>query len=151
MKIFITVGTTKFDSLIEYLDNNLNKEDDILFQIAEGKYQPKNFKFINYTTEINNLYKEYDYIITHAGSSSIYKLLKLRKKMIIVPNLERIDKHQLDIAHFVDTQNYAVCCQDFEKIIPTLKKLPSSTFLFYEKSTFILDKEICKVLNNVKL
>ena len=151
MKIFITVGTTKFDSLIEYLDNNLGTKNDVLFQIANGEYHPKNFKFINYTTKIDQLYKEYDYIITHAGSSSIYKLLNLRKKMIVIPNLERADNHQLDIADFVDTHNYAICCQDFKSIIPSLKKLPSSTFLFYQKSAFILDKEICKVLSNFKI
>jgi beta-1,4-N-acetylglucosaminyltransferase len=148
MKIFITVGTTKFDSLIEFLDNNLDKSYDVLFQIANGTYIPKNFKHIIYSDDIDSLYKEYDYIITHAGAGTIYKLLELRKRFITVPNLERIDHHQKDIADFVHRNSYAISCNDFKDIIPALEKLPKQKFNFYEKDTFFKTKEICKFITD---
>jgi beta-1,4-N-acetylglucosaminyltransferase len=69
--------------------------------------------------------------------------------MIVVPNLERVDHHQLDIANFVHTHNYAISCKNFEEIIPNLNRLPSATFTPYQKSPFIPAKEICKILNEL--
>ncbi len=148
MKIFITVGTTKFDSLIEFLDNNLDISYDVLFQISNGTYLPKNFNYILYSDDINSLYDEYDYIITHAGSGTIYKLLELGKKFITVPNLERVDHHQKDIADFMHKNLYAIRCIDYKDIITTLEKLPKLKFNYYEKDTFFKAKEFSKFITD---
>jgi len=146
MSILVTVGTTNFDSLIEFLDNNFDEHEDVLFQIANGEYKPKQFEFIAFTKDIDALYKKYDFIITHAGAGTIYKLLDLRKKFIVVPNLERIDSHQTDIAQFVEENNYALTCINYEDIPLALKKLPTVTFEKYEKEPFVKAEEICNSL-----
>ena len=148
MKIFVTVGTTQFDSLIEFLDNNLDHEDDVLLQIADGKYKPKNFKFIEFTKDINMIYKEYDYIITHAGAGTIYKLLELRKSFIVVPNMDRVDQHQTDIANFLEENFYALNCTDYNDIIPSLKKLSLIDLNIYEKESFFKIEEICDFIKS---
>ncbi len=146
MKIFVTVGTTKFDALVEFLDKNLDQSYEVLFQISDGNYIPKNFPYIIYSDAINTLYNEYDYIITHAGAGTIYKLLDLNKKIIVVPNLDRIDQHQTDIADFVDTNGYAISCNDFKDIPHALEVLPKKKFNQYEKHTFFKTKEVCKFI-----
>ena len=148
MKIFVTVGTTQFDSLIEFLDNNLDQKYDVLLQVANGKYKPKNFKFIEFTKDINTIYEEYDYIITHAGSGTIYKLLELRKPFIVVPNMDRVDHHQADIANFLEENSYALNCTDYNDIIPSLKKLTSIHLNIYEKESFFKAEEICDFIKS---
>lgn len=143
MKILVTVGTTTFDSLIEFLDNHLDRKYEVLFQIANGKYIPKKFRYITFTNEIDVIYKEYDYIITHAGAGTIYKLLDLEKKFIVVPNLDRVDGHQTDISKFLEDELYALNCNDFNHIIPSLERLPSLTLNLYKKESFFKAKEIC--------
>ena len=146
MKIFVTVGTTKFDALVEFLDQNLDKSYEVLFQISDGKYIPKNFEYIIYSDDINSLYQKYDYVITHAGAGTIYKLLDLKKKFKVVPNLDRIDQHQTDIADFVDANGYAISCSDFKDIPPALDILPKKEFNQYEKHVFFKTKEICQFI-----
>jgi beta-1,4-N-acetylglucosaminyltransferase len=146
MKIFVTVGTTKFDTLVEFLDKNLDNSYEVLFQISDGDYIPKNFPYIIYSDDINSLYNEYDYIITHAGAGTIYKLLDLNKKFIVVPNLDRIDQHQTDIANFIDINGYAISCNDFKDILQALKLLPKKEFIQYEKYKFFKTKEICQFI-----
>ena len=83
MKIFVTVGTTKFDSLIKYIDKNIKNENfQIEMQIADGYYKPINYKYFSFTSDIENLYLDSDVVITHAGAGSIYHLLELRKRII---------------------------------------------------------------------
>ena len=133
MKILITVGTTSFNSLIKYLDENLDKNTDVLFQIAKGEYIPKHFKYIEFTQDINILYDEADLIITHAGAGTIYKLLNLNKKILMVPNLERVDNHQIEIAEYMGTNNHAIYCKSFNEIIESIgniKDLKFFPFLF---------------------
>jgi len=148
MKIFVTVGTTTFDSLIEFLDNHLDTNDEILFQIANGKYLPSNFKYIRFTNDIDTMYREYDYIITHAGAGTIYQLLDLQKRFIVVPNLDRVDGHQTDIAQFLVDGSYALSCTEFKEIIPSLEKLPSVAFNTYEKESFFRGTDICKFIKS---
>lgn len=119
MKIFVTVGTTKFDSLIRYIDtksefNNMNIE----FQVSNGKYVPVNHKYYKFMDQsaIETKYKEADIIITHVGAGTIYKLLELGKKFIVVPNLERIDKHQRDIADYISREKYAFVAYNFNQL-----------------------------------
>ena len=150
MKILVTVGTTNFDSLIKYLDNNLDKDTDILFQIAQGKYIPMNFEYIKFTNDINTLYEKADLIITHAGAGTIYKLLNLNKKILMVPNLERVDNHQIEIAEFMHKNNYAISCTTFEQILINIKSISNLKFAQYIKDDFNKLDEICEIINKYK-
>lgn len=150
MKILITIGTTKFDTLIEYLDTNLDyAKKEVLFQIANGMYEPKNFPFIRFTDQIVEKYIDSDLIITHAGCGSILSLLELNKKIIIVPNMDRLDKHQLDIANFMHENKYAISCLEFNDILTAIKNIELTNFRLYKKNSFNQTHSIVKMINNL--
>lgn len=53
MKILVTVGTTRFDSLIKYIDETFaDSAIEFTFQIADGKYEPINFPFLLLTLKL---------------------------------------------------------------------------------------------------
>jgi beta-1,4-N-acetylglucosaminyltransferase len=68
-------------------------------------------------------YRSADVVIAHAGAGTIYQLLDMRKKSIIVPNLDPSDKHQLDIADFLLKYNYAFVAYNFNQILIFLKTM----------------------------
>lgn len=142
MKILVTVGTTSFDSLIQYLDESLDRKLDATFQIAEGKYIPKNFNYFRFSEDIDCIYNNNDIIITHAGAGSIYNLLEKNKLLFLIPNLDRIDKHQTDIATFMHNNNYAIKINNLKEINTYLGKANDIKLNPFKKIDFFKTDEI---------
>ena len=150
MRIFITVGTTHFDSLIKYLDKYLIEDYDITFQIANGKYKPMNFPYFRFIDSIANYIDSADVVITHAGAGSIYSLLEKMKKIIVVPNIDRQDKHQLEIANFVEENDYGFYAHDYIEIIPYIENINFKEFKKYKKEDFHKASEILSFVEDSK-
>jgi beta-1,4-N-acetylglucosaminyltransferase len=152
MNIFVTVGTTKFDSLIRYLDSlpiiNLH---EITCQISKAAtYIPKNFKYFDFSDQIDEYYKAADLVITHAGAGSIFRLLEFRKKIIIVPNMERSDKHQLDIARYMHDNNYACSIECLDNLSGAIARIAEYEYVPYIKENFFVASDIMKFIVNGK-
>lgn len=112
--VFVTVGTTCFDSLVETVGSDLVKLElskrgytELVIQMGRGSY-----KTLQCSGEDGNLSVEYftfspstaDYlrsaslIISHAGSGSIFEALRLGKPLIVVVNEDLMDNHQCELA-----------------------------------------------------
>ncbi len=147
--IFVTVGTTPFDSLIKYLDNLETKEDIVLQISKDATYIPKHKKYFEFVENINDYYEKASLIITHAGAGSIYNLLEKKKKIIIVPNTDRLDNHQLDISDYMNKKNYAISCTKLNTLQNIIENIDKIEFLPYDKEEFFKQKEIYKYINNL--
>lgn len=137
MKVLVTVGTTKFDTLIKYLsESHFPNEIEFTFQIADGDIQPENHPFFTFSDKIDLYYQESDVVICHAGAGTIYKLLEMKKKIIIVPNTERTDQHQLDIAAYMGKNNHAITVLDFGELSKALESIGKTELIPFEKHEF---------------
>lgn len=136
MNIFITVGTTPFDRLVRAADMQLGADYKLTFQISEGKYIPKGHDYFRFSDDIDSYFKRADLIISHGGAGTIYKALGLGKRLLVVPNLDRVDHHQLDICNYMVENNYACSCLEFDKLSETLKEACTHKFASYQADTF---------------
>lgn len=107
MNIFVTVGTTSFDPLVEAIDKG-PFADTALMQIADGDYQPVNARWFSFEPGIQNYIDNADVVVCHAGAGTVFKLLEQGKIPLVVPNTVRRDKHQLEMARWLKQKNYAV-------------------------------------------
>ncbi len=146
MKIFVTVGTTSFDDLIMYLDN-LDTEDEIIFQISDDhKYIPVYHKYFTFTDDIEAYYNMSDVVITHSGAGSVYRLLELKKKIIIVPNMTRIDGHQIDLANFMKDNKFTLVCTEIKELDQMIKNFNSTEIEKYKFDPFFKQDEIIDII-----
>ena len=137
MNIFVTVGNTHYDKLIKSVDNLVcAKEHNVVLQIADGSYVPENHRFIRFTQDIDKCFDEADLVITHAGAGSVFHLLELKKKMIVVPNTERIDNHQLDLANYVASENIGGVCTELNEIANLVADIENRNFEPYSHEPF---------------
>lgn len=155
ISILVLTGTTGFDSLIRHIDtdpNWLKCDVDLLFQIGNGRYIPKNFPWIDYDPKIKTLIEKSDLIITHAGAGSVFSLLDQRSKFIVIPNLDRKDQHQAELCRFLERNNYAYACWDLTEIkFSFLSELVENyDFRQYKKKNFDKKKMILDIIKTSK-
>lgn len=130
--IFVTVGTDEhsFQRLIKKVDELIEKGliKDVIFQIGNTSYEPKNGKFFRFETydKIKELNKKADLIITHGGAGSIITALMFGKKIIAVPRLkkfnEHINDHQLEIVKKMEEENRIIGVYNIDDLYYAIKK-----------------------------
>lgn len=148
MKIFITVGTTPFDTLIKYCDECISSSEyTIKAQVSDlCLYQVKKFEVFEYTDKIQKYYDWADVVISHAGAGSFYKLMEQGKKVIFVPNTELKDNHQHDICKFAEDNNYAFVLHNYNDLNELLGKIGSYYFTKYIKEKNEISEYILTVI-----
>jgi UDP-N-acetylglucosamine transferase subunit ALG13 len=109
----VTVGTQRFqfDRLFQELDCLVEQKvitEPIIAQVGYSNYKPKYYtsSILVSAEEMDQYIEKSNLIITHSGTSSIIKCLKMDKKVIVVPRQkeygEHVDDHQLEIAKLFD-------------------------------------------------
>ncbi len=140
--IFVTVGTTAFDQLIEAVDAQLpGTQFDVTCQIADGKYLPKT-KHVRFADDLSHRFAQADVVITHGGAGTVFELLEQGKKIVVVPNLFRVDKHQTDLAKHVEQNNFGVVCWALSDLSACLERCIDTTFNPYSKEPFFMAGEL---------
>ncbi len=132
--VFVTIGTQKqqFDRLMKLLENSKElKNEDIVVQAGYTKYENENWKILDFipAEEIENYMKQAEFVICHGGVGSIFTALRLRKKVLVVPRLEKygehINDHQLEICEQLEKEGYILYLKqdnDFDKLVRKVKK-----------------------------
>ncbi|MCF7519552.1 PssE/Cps14G family polysaccharide biosynthesis glycosyltransferase [Pseudoalteromonas sp. L21] len=148
MKILVTVGSSSFDSLIRAVDQAATKLTafSFTFQIGTGGYKPQNGNSFARSNEFSSVLADADIVITHAGAGTVFELLELNKKMIVVPNFDRVDKHQSDLALYIERNNYALVCHDVNHIESHIEGIIAYEPVPYSKESFFLADELTSKL-----
>ncbi|MBU0656924.1 MAG: hypothetical protein KJ914_17515 [Gammaproteobacteria bacterium] len=145
-RVLVITGTTGFDSLIQAIDENRELENayDIVLQIGEGTYKPKHKTYFEFDNQLKQKISEYDFFITHAGAGTIFMLLEYGKRVLVVPNTDRADKHQIELAQYVGSSHLCAVCPDVASIAEHIENINFTTsgLHSYEKKEFSAAREI---------
>ena len=136
-QFLITVGTTKFENLIKNIDKDEFYETIInhnfkklIIQKGTGEYIPKQHEKyknkidIQISTILNNfenIIKQSDLIISHAGAGILLESLKNKRKVIVCVNDTLMDNHQIELASSLDKENYVHYCKNLNEIVNDVK------------------------------
>lgn len=145
--IFVTVGTTAFDLLIKSVDEVSNQiQDEIICQIADGRYVPRNCEYFRFKPGLEKEYNEADLVICHGGAGTLFNLLKLNKKVIAVPNLQRKDKHQTDLIDTLSADNHILSCYELAELKKRILNSKTVILRKYENAECRITEEIIKFI-----
>ena len=114
--VFVTVGTTRFEELVEVVDSDAVKAalvsrgySELVVQYGKGEYQPcltpypglKQSSY-RYKPSLQEDFASADLVISHAGFGCLIESLGMGKAVLAVINTSLMDNHQVEIAAQLD-------------------------------------------------
>ncbi|MFN7098188.1 MAG: PssE/Cps14G family polysaccharide biosynthesis glycosyltransferase [Gammaproteobacteria bacterium] len=149
-RILVITGTTGFDSLVRSIDEDrdLELQYDFVLQTGDGSYRPKHKKYFAFDKNLKDTLDQYNFFVTHAGAGSIFMLLEQKKRVLVVPNTERADKHQIELAQYVQAQRLCAVCFDVSQVTQAIREIERRTQYLqpYEKVEFNAVKDVLRYI-----
>jgi beta-1,4-N-acetylglucosaminyltransferase len=118
--IFVTVGTTRFDRLVdavtraealEWMVKNGYKKLVVQYGTGQEPQIPPTCSLLSchcfkFTPSLEQDMKQADLIISHAGAGTVMEALKLQKRLVVVINTDLMDNHQTELAHAMASRGH---------------------------------------------
>lgn len=144
--IFITVGTQRFqfNRLLRAVDKLIEEkklEEEVFAQIGYSTYKPKFYEFKDFINgeEYDEVLRKSEMVITHGGTGTIIKAVKLSKKVIAVPRLkaflEHVDDHQIQIINEFSEIGFLDKLEDLSNLNEAIINVRKHEFKEYVSNT----------------
>lgn len=94
--IFVTVGTTHFDPLIQEIDELIASgkiKDRVVCQIGAGTYVPSHAEHFRFQPSIDGWMDQSDLVVCHGGAT-VMSLLQKNKRFVAIANTVLAGDHQ---------------------------------------------------------
>lgn len=125
--IFITTGSRsfQFNRLLEAVDKAIENgtiTDEVFAQIGSSNYPIRNYKYKDFLNhdEFNEKMRNCDIVLTHGGTGVIVNAVKMGKRVVAVPRLEKyqevVDDHQIQLVQAFEKLGMVTACYDCDKI-----------------------------------
>ncbi|KAI2800639.1 hypothetical protein RDWZM_009044 [Blomia tropicalis] len=126
--IFVTVGSTRFDQLIDnVIDDNVveilkhlgcrrltiqygSYKDVSKLESVQNVISHFEVELFDYQNSIQSYIDKADLVIGHAGAGTVLEVLRKRKPLLIVINDTLMDNHQEELAIELAEQRFVRCC-----------------------------------------
>ncbi|RME44909.1 MAG: hypothetical protein D6796_11155 [Caldilineae bacterium] len=132
--IFVTVGTTDFDMLVQAMDEIAScLSEEVVAQIGQGRYIPKHCRYFRFAPTLEPYYQQARVVVSHGGLGTIMEVLSHRKKLISVANPDRYDDHQRDLLQVMDSHHHLIWCRSVQHLQDIFANLDSYTLLPYQE------------------
>ncbi|KAF3694005.1 UDP-N-acetylglucosamine transferase subunit ALG13 -like protein [Channa argus] len=122
--VFVTVGTTSFDELIEIVTSSgavqalkARGYERLVLQVGRGSLLPPadscpNFRLeaFRFKDSIAEDIRQADLVISHAGAGSCLEVLGAEKPLLVVINNKLMNNHQLELAAQLHIDSHLLYC-----------------------------------------
>ena len=150
MRVLVTTGTSSFDPLLRKVDEIANRRGVTgwIFTVQTGSstYTPRNACHFSYTDQIQRYYEDADLIISHAGAGTVFRVLEMGKRLILVPNPAFKDEHQKEICRFVESNNYALVAWTVDELESMIEEAFRVQLVSYEKPEEQITSELFELI-----
>jgi UDP-N-acetylglucosamine transferase subunit ALG13 len=140
--IFVTVGTSSFDSLINCMDQAVADKtirSDVIMQIGYGgHYTPKYSLYFRGSDTLEPFERAAELVVCHGGTGTIIELLLMKKRFISVVNPTLKDNHQNQLLVELEKMGIVNFCRKLEElpqmvsrmdnIVPSIPETPMLAF-----------------------
>jgi beta-1,4-N-acetylglucosaminyltransferase len=132
--IFVTVGSTDFDSLVQAVDRLApSLEGTGIMQIGGGEYEPTNMPFFRFARSLDPYYEQATLVIAHGGLATTMEVLVRGLPLVSVSNPDRYDNHQDDLLSNMAQEGYLVWCRRLDDLAQAIHAAQTTSLKPYEQ------------------
>lgn len=129
--IFVTVGTWRFDKLVEVIDQAVGAgllEREVIIQIGCGDYQPVHCEYFRVANSLRPYYDRAELVVAHGGTGTTFEVLHRGLNLLSVANQHVQDNHQHEFLEAMERRGYLRYCRDPSKLPDMIRANRSSPF-----------------------
>jgi beta-1,4-N-acetylglucosaminyltransferase len=145
--IFVTVGSTDFDRLVQRVDELGPKlATEIVCQIGNGRYLPGYCSYFRFAASLIEYVKRSDLVISHGGQGTLLDVIQLGKPLIGVSNPDRRDNHQDDVLSKLSELNHLIWCRSLNDLEAAVDHASRARFARYAEPSCAIPEAIYEFL-----
>jgi UDP-N-acetylglucosamine transferase subunit ALG13 len=115
--VFVTVGTTDFDSLLRATDEAAPRLGlPVEYQIGIGSYEPENGVWFRHAPSLDPYYDRARVVVAHGGAGTILEVLRRGIPLVCAENPDRPDRHQRDLISHMADQGRLIWCEELDRL-----------------------------------
>lgn len=134
--IFVTVGTTDFDPLVERMDSlAAGMAEEIVAQVGRGTYLPTNMRFFRFADSLEPWLAQARVVVSHGGLGTVVEVLRRGIPLIALSNPDRYDRHQDDLLGTMESRGHLIWCRGLEDLAHALEQAERRQFTRYVAPT----------------
>lgn len=131
--IFVTVGTTEFDSLVAAADRlAAGIEEKVVIQIGHGTVEPRHALWFRFAPGLDEYYTATNLVITHGGLGTLTEVLRRGLRTVGVSNPDRYDRHQDQILQAFEEAGHLIWCRDLVDLATAVERARVASFMPYQ-------------------
>lgn len=134
MNVFVAVGTSHFDELVERMDAIASRLDGrVVMQIGIGSYEPRHAAFFRFSPTLREQIAAADLVVCHGGFGILTESLEQGKRVVGVENSAMYDNHQVELLTKFAGEGYITWCRDLATLDEAIRAAAASTPRAYER------------------
>jgi UDP-N-acetylglucosamine transferase subunit ALG13 len=107
--IFVAIGTTDFDALIQTMDNlSLDLPEKVVMQIGRSAYIPEHCEYFRLVPSLAPYYERASLVVSHGGLGIVTEVLGYGRPLVAVEDPNQPDRHQREILSVWEREGYLI-------------------------------------------
>lgn len=121
--IFVAVGTTDFNALIEAMDRlSLELSEKVVMQTGRSRYQPQHCEHFRFTPSLDPYYEQASLVVSHGGLGIITEVMNRGLPLVAVEDVDQPGRHQQQLLEVWSQANHLVWCRAIEQLPEAIKQ-----------------------------
>ncbi len=145
--IFVAIGTTDFNELVETMDRLAPTLGEVvMMQIGRSRYTPKNCQYFRFAPSLEPYYNRASVVVSHGGLGIVTEVMERGLPLVAVEDPLQPDRHQREILSVWEKEGHLVWCKDLQSLPQAIKKA-QTTLTPYIPPPCHIQEHIIRFLN----
>lgn len=121
--IFVAVGTTNFDSLLQRMDELCaSLAEEVIMQTGRSGYKPQNCEHFKFAPSLAPYYEKASLVVSHGGLGIVTEVMERQRPLVAVEDPDQPDQHQREILTVWEQEGHLIWCKDLQKLAEAIQQ-----------------------------